>query len=101
MLELLKEAMMAKAAISKGFLIDGYPRELEQGLRFEKEVSLFASRVRLLTMSVCVECCVLELLKEAVVTKAASSKSFLVDGYPRELEQGLRFEKELSPLAAG
>lgn len=41
MLELLKEAMAAKAATSKGFLIDGYPRELEQGLRFEKEVGLY------------------------------------------------------------
>ena len=38
-LELLKEAMVAKAASSKGFLIDGYPRELEQGTRFEQEVS--------------------------------------------------------------
>lgn len=37
-LGLMKEAMQAKAATSKGFLIDGYPRELEQGLRFEKEV---------------------------------------------------------------
>lgn len=38
-LELLKEAMQAKASTAKGFLIDGYPRELEQGLRFEKEVA--------------------------------------------------------------
>ncbi|XP_059179679.1 adenylate kinase isoenzyme 5-like isoform X1 [Physella acuta] len=38
-LGLMKEAMQAKAATSKGFLIDGYPRELEQGLRFEKEVA--------------------------------------------------------------
>ena len=30
--------MVAKAAASNGFLIDGYPRELEQGTRFEKEV---------------------------------------------------------------
>lgn len=36
---LLKEAMLAKAAESKGFLIDGYPREMEQGTRFEKEVN--------------------------------------------------------------
>jgi len=35
---MLKEAMVAKAAASNGFLIDGYPRELEQGTRFEKEV---------------------------------------------------------------
>lgn len=37
-LQLLKEAMTAKAATSKGFLIDGYPRELDQGIRFENEV---------------------------------------------------------------
>jgi adenylate kinase len=30
--------MLAKAATSKGFLIDGYPREMEQGTRFEAEV---------------------------------------------------------------
>ena len=35
---LLKEAMLKAAAKSHGFLIDGYPRELDQGLRFEKEV---------------------------------------------------------------
>ncbi|XP_060602068.1 uncharacterized protein LOC132755252 isoform X4 [Ruditapes philippinarum] len=38
-LQLLKEAMLAKASTSKGFLIDGYPREMEQGTRFEKEVA--------------------------------------------------------------
>lgn len=38
-LQLLKEAMLAKASTSKGFLIDGYPREMEQGIRFEKEVA--------------------------------------------------------------
>jgi len=42
---LLKEAMLAKAATSKGFLIDGYPRELEQGLRFEKDVAPVHSTV--------------------------------------------------------
>ncbi|KAL4219565.1 Adenylate kinase isoenzyme 1 [Mactra antiquata] len=36
---LLKESMLAKAADSKGFLIDGYPREMEQGTRFENEVT--------------------------------------------------------------
>ena len=38
MLTLLKEAML-KNTEAKGFLIDGYPRELEQGTRFEAEVS--------------------------------------------------------------
>jgi adenylate kinase family enzyme len=38
-LGLLAEAMLANVNSSKGFLIDGYPRELEQGLTFEKQVS--------------------------------------------------------------
>lgn len=38
-LQLLREAMQKKAATSNGFLIDGYPRELEQGARFENEVA--------------------------------------------------------------
>ena len=38
MLAMLKDAMLKKAATSKGFLIDGYPRELAQGKRFEEEV---------------------------------------------------------------
>ena len=37
-LQLLRDNMLAKAATSKGFLIDGYPREMEQGTRFEAEV---------------------------------------------------------------
>jgi len=38
-LTLLKEAMLKQKA-SKGFLIDGYPRELDQGKRFEADVAL-------------------------------------------------------------
>jgi len=37
-LDLLAEAMIAKLAGSKGFLIDGYPREVAQGQEFEKEI---------------------------------------------------------------
>lgn len=36
---MIKEAMIAKADVSKGFLIDGYPREVKQGEEFEKKVS--------------------------------------------------------------
>ena len=39
MLTLLKEAMLKHSATSKGFLIDGYPRELDQGKRFESDVA--------------------------------------------------------------
>ncbi|KAK2151184.1 hypothetical protein LSH36_373g02088 [Paralvinella palmiformis] len=38
-LQLLKDAMLRAAPKSKGFLIDGYPRELDQGLKFENEVA--------------------------------------------------------------
>lgn len=38
-LGLLAEAMITSVTTSKGFLIDGYPRELEQGLTFEAQVS--------------------------------------------------------------
>ncbi|XP_071801913.1 adenylate kinase isoenzyme 5-like [Asterias amurensis] len=38
-LELLKENMLAKAETSTGFLIDGYPREVQQGVEFEKQIA--------------------------------------------------------------
>ncbi|KAJ8286852.1 hypothetical protein GJAV_G00044090 [Gymnothorax javanicus] len=37
-LDMIKEAMIAKADVSKGFLIDGYPREVKQGEEFEKKI---------------------------------------------------------------
>merc|ERR1711974_492996 len=37
-LDLLAEAMIGKLSGSKGFLIDGYPREVAQGEEFEKEI---------------------------------------------------------------
>jgi adenylate kinase len=36
-IELLKDAML-KHPESRGFLIDGFPRELDQGYQFEQEV---------------------------------------------------------------
>ncbi|XP_070582165.1 uncharacterized protein [Ptychodera flava] len=38
-LQLLKEAMLAKIDSSKGYLIDGYPREVQQGQEFEKQIA--------------------------------------------------------------
>ena len=37
-LDLLAEAMISKLSGSKGFLIDGYPREVAQGKEFEAEI---------------------------------------------------------------
>ena len=41
---------------------------------------------------------VLTLLKQAVLKNAATSNGFLIDGYPRELDQGKRFEAEVAPV---
>lgn len=39
-LDMIKDAMIAKADVSKGYLIDGYPREVKQGEEFEKKVMM-------------------------------------------------------------
>uniref|UniRef100_G1U107 Adenylate kinase 1 n=1 Tax=Oryctolagus cuniculus TaxID=9986 RepID=G1U107_RABIT len=38
-LDMLRDAMVAKADTSKGFLIDGYPREVQQGEEFERRIA--------------------------------------------------------------
>jgi len=42
---------------------------------------------------------VLDLLKEAMVSKLSSSKGYLLDGYPREAAQGEQFEREVAPCS--
>nr|XP_031533452.1 adenylate kinase isoenzyme 1 isoform X1 [Vicugna pacos] len=37
-LDMLRDAMVAKVDTSKGFLIDGYPREVQQGEEFERKI---------------------------------------------------------------
>jgi len=37
-LDMIKDAMIAAADKSKGYLIDGYPREVKQGEEFEKKI---------------------------------------------------------------
>jgi adenylate kinase len=36
---MIKKAILEKLDHSNGFLIDGYPRQVEQGIEFEKDVS--------------------------------------------------------------
>jgi len=40
---------------------------------------------------------VLQLIKAAMVKKVSTAKGFLIDGYPREIEQGEMFEKGIAP----
>ncbi|CAL8078492.1 unnamed protein product [Calicophoron daubneyi] len=40
---------------------------------------------------------VLQLLRDAMIKCVSKNCYFLIDGYPRELDQGVRFEKEICP----
>jgi len=42
---------------------------------------------------------VLDLIKQAIVKKLPSAKGFLIDGYPREVEQGEDFERVIAPCS--
>ncbi|OQR70982.1 adenylate kinase isoenzyme 1-like [Tropilaelaps mercedesae] len=43
---------------------------------------------------------VLQLLKNAIASKAESAKGFLIDGYPRTVEQGEKFTSLVCPVKA-
>ena len=42
---------------------------------------------------------VLALLKNAIEKKSSHSNGFLIDGYPREVDQAITFEKDVSPCS--
>jgi len=42
---------------------------------------------------------VLDLLKQAMLKNLGNAKGFLIDGYPREVEQGEAFEKDIAPCS--
>lgn len=44
-LDMIKDAMLANISTSKGFLIDGYPRQVDQGIAFEHKVGQIRSGV--------------------------------------------------------
>jgi adenylate kinase len=43
---------------------------------------------------------VLNLIKDAMIEKFNESNGFLIDGYPREVEQGKKFEEKIAPCRA-
>lgn len=43
---------------------------------------------------------VLDLLMETMIKALPNSKGFLIDGYPREIDQGIQFEKQIKPCSA-
>lgn len=58
-----------------------------------KELTAIMERGELVPLEV-----VLDLLKEAILKALPDSKGFLIDGYPREKEQGILFEKNIAPV---
>nr|CAI5862678.1 unnamed protein product [Callosobruchus analis] len=67
--------------------------EVASGSPRGKELSDIMERGELVPVEV-----VLELLKEAIIKALPTSKGFLIDGYPREKEQGILFEKNVAPV---
>ncbi|TGZ63350.1 hypothetical protein CRM22_006963 [Opisthorchis felineus] len=66
--------------------------ECESGSPRGQELKAMMARGELVPLDV-----VLSLLKEAMLKCVDKNCFFLIDGYPRELEQGIRFEKEVCP----
>lgn len=40
---------------------------------------------------------VLDMIKDAILANIETSKGFLIDGYPRQVDQGIEFEKQIAP----
>ncbi|CAH1994617.1 unnamed protein product [Acanthoscelides obtectus] len=67
--------------------------EVASGSARGKELTAIMERGELVPVEV-----VLELLKEAIIKALPTSTGFLIDGYPREKEQGILFEKNVAPV---
>nr|CDS32281.1 adenylate kinase [Hymenolepis microstoma] len=66
--------------------------EVQSGSPRGKELQAIMEKGELVSLEV-----VLALIKESMLKLIDKSPYFLIDGYPRELEQGLRFEREVAP----
>ena len=67
--------------------------EVSSGSKRGKELSEIMERGELVPRQV-----VLDLLKEAIFTNLANARGFLIDGYPREKEQGELFEQQIGAV---
>lgn len=70
-----------------------YLFQVSSGSPRGNELSAIMERGELVPLEV-----VLDLLKEAIYKALPDSKGFLIDGYPREKEQGILFEKKIKPV---
>ncbi|XP_053607743.1 adenylate kinase isoenzyme 1 isoform X3 [Plodia interpunctella] len=68
--------------------------EVKSGTDRAKQLTAIMERGELVPNNI-----VLDLLKEAILANAATSKGFLIDGYPREQSQGIAFEQAIAPVS--
>ncbi|XP_075536594.1 adenylate kinase isoenzyme 1-like [Dermacentor variabilis] len=73
--------------ISSGDLLRA---EVESGSDRGKEINEIMKKGELAPLAM-----ILQLIKEAIKKNLAAAKGFLIDGYPRNVEQGVRFEAEV------
>jgi len=66
--------------------------EVQSGSERGKQLTEIMTKGDLVPMFV-----VLDLLAEAMLSKLDGSKGYLIDGYPREVQQGKEFEAEILP----
>ncbi|CAH8443247.1 unnamed protein product [Schistosoma turkestanicum] len=66
--------------------------EVKSGSPKGKEIEAIMERGELVSLEL-----VLALLKEAMIKLVDKNCHFLIDGYPRDLDQGIKFEKEICP----
>ncbi|XP_039269845.2 uncharacterized protein LOC120344616 [Styela clava] len=66
--------------------------EVASGSEKGKELTAIMERGELVPLST-----VLELIKKNMLEHAHHSKGFLIDGYPRDVQQGIEFENTISP----
>ncbi|KAL5109317.1 adenylate kinase [Taenia crassiceps] len=69
--------------------------EVQSGSPRGKELQAIMEKGELVSLEI-----VLALIKDAMLKLIDKSPYFLIDGYPRELEQGTRFEKEVAQCFA-
>ncbi|XP_026478587.1 adenylate kinase isoenzyme 1-like [Ctenocephalides felis] len=67
--------------------------EVQSGSDRGKNLTAIMERGELVPMDI-----VLDLLKEAMTKALPTSKGFLIDGYPREKDQGVAFENQVTPV---
>ncbi|VUZ48361.1 unnamed protein product [Hymenolepis diminuta] len=66
--------------------------EVQSGSPRGKELQIIMEKGELVSLEI-----VLALIKEAMLKLVDKSPYFLIDGYPRELEQGTKFERDVAP----